>query len=119
MNVSLAHEEVLVEYDPSKIESWQLDETLRSLGYTVRDPDKVRSFEEEEGELRGARNRLLGSAALTFTALGFMSLYWLGVVRPMPLWMRGGMVALALGNVFGFGFPTTKDGVPLAQKANP
>ena len=105
VNVSLAHEEVLVEYDPSKLESWQLDETLRSLGYTVRDPDKVRSFEEEEEELRGARNRLLGSATLVFAALVFMSLYWLGVARPMPPWMRVGMVALALGNVFGFGLP--------------
>lgn len=105
VGVSLAHEEVLVEYDPSKIETWQLDETLRNLGYTVRDPDKVRSFEEEEKELRRARNRLLGSAALTFTALGFMLLYWLGVVHPMPPWMRAGMVALALGNVFGFGLP--------------
>lgn len=105
VNVSLAHEEVLVEFDPSKVEGWQLDETLRSLGYTVRDPDKVRSFEEEEKELRGARNRLLGSATLTFTALGIMSLYWLGVARPMPTWMRVGMIALALSNVFGFGFP--------------
>ncbi len=109
MNVNLAHEEALVEYDPTVVEPWEIDEALRELGYTVRDPNKVGSFEEEEAELRNARNRLLGSSALTFTALALMLAHWLHVVPdPMPLWSRVTMVFLGLGNVFGFGLPILK-----------
>lgn len=108
VSVSLAHEEVLVKYDPSKIDTRQLDESLRSLGYTIRDPDRVRAFEEEEWELGAAKRRFLGSAVLTLTALGFMSLYWLGVTNPMPPWTQAALVGLAAGNVFGFGLPVGK-----------
>ncbi len=102
VNVSLAHEEALVGYDPNKVETWQIDEALRGLGYTIRDPNKLRSFEEEEAELRGYRNRLLGSAVLTFAQLGLMLLVLLGLKQN---WFPFVMVPLALGNVFGFGFP--------------
>ncbi len=102
VGVSLAHEEALVQYDPNKVEPWQIEEAFRSLGYTVRDPKKVRSFEEEDREVRRERNRLLGSAVLTFAALGLMSLMWLGLKQP---WFPFAMIGLAFGNVFGFGLP--------------
>ena len=86
VNVSLAHEEALIHYDPARVQTSQIEDAFRSMGYTVRDPNKVRSFEEEDREVRRERNRLLGSAALTFIALGIMSLTWLGIVPiPMPL----------------------------------
>jgi len=108
-SVSLAHEEALVQYDPRKAEPWQIDDALRSMGYTVRDPSKVRTFEEEDAEVRRALNRLIGSAVLTFAALGIMSLAWLGIIStPMPLWAKVTMVSLAFGNVFGFGLPILK-----------
>jgi len=108
-SVSLAHEEALVQYDPSRAEPWQIDDALRSMGYTVRDPNRVRTFEEEDGEVRRALTRLLGSAVLTFAALGVMSLAWLGIIStPMPLWARTTMVSLTFGNVFGFGLPILK-----------
>lgn len=49
--MNLTHEEALIEYDPTKVTSIQLKETLLDLGYTVRDARKVRTF-EEEAELR-------------------------------------------------------------------
>ena len=58
VHVSLAHEETLVEYDTAKVKPDALKDTLVAVGYTVRDPDKVRSFEEAEEEMRRERDRL-------------------------------------------------------------
>jgi len=52
VRVSLSHEEALIYYDLGRVTSEQLENTLRSLGYSVRSPDKLRSFEEEEADLR-------------------------------------------------------------------
>ncbi len=105
VSISLAHEEALVQYDPSKLEPWQIEEVLRNLGYTVRDRKKIRTFEEEDAEVRRERNRLLGSAILTFTALALMSMMWLGMRQQ---WFMPAMIGLAFGNVFGFGYPILK-----------
>ncbi len=48
VNVSLAHEEALIEHDPGVIEAGKIKKILRGLGYTVRDPRKIQHFEEEE-----------------------------------------------------------------------
>src|SRR5713226_7894643 len=69
VNVSLAHEEALIEYDAAKVSPAQLKQTLLDLGYTVRDPRKVRTFEEEEAELRQERNNLLLAAAFAAVAV--------------------------------------------------
>ncbi len=103
--VSLAHEEVLVQYDPDRVAPTQLRDTLRSLGYTVRDPRKVRSFEEEEAELRFHRNQLLVAGGVMLVSLGFMTAMWLGVQQP---WFKWVMLALSLGMVFGVGWPILK-----------
>ena len=58
-SVSLAHEEALIEYDPNRVTPAAIKDTLLSLGYTVRNPKKVRSHEEQEAELLRERNRLL------------------------------------------------------------
>ncbi|MBI1999961.1 MAG: heavy-metal-associated domain-containing protein, partial [candidate division NC10 bacterium] len=65
VHVSLAHEEALVVYDPERVSPFTLTDTIGSLGYTVRDPKKVRTFEEEEAELQWERDRLTiaGAAA--------------------------------------------------------
>jgi copper chaperone CopZ len=59
VGVSLAHEEGLVRYDPDKVTPEQLRRTLEQIGYVFRDPEKVRSFEEEAAELRRERGRLI------------------------------------------------------------
>ncbi len=106
VNVSLAHEEALIEYDSAKVSPPQLKQTLLDLGYTVRDPRKVRTFEEEEAELRQERNNLLLAAAFAAVTVGTMALMWLKVL-PMPeampfvSWL---MPALALSTIFGPGW---------------
>ncbi len=105
VNVSLAHEEVLVRYDPERVTPERIRHTLTSLGYTVRDPRKVRSFEEDEAELRHHRRRLLAAAGVMLVSLGLMSAMWLGVRQTGVKWM---MLALSLGMVFGVGWPVLK-----------
>ncbi len=106
VNVSLAHEEALIEYDAAKVSPAQLKQTLLDLGYTVRDPRKVRTFEEEEAELRQERNNLLLAATFAAVAVGTMVMMWLKVL-PMPeampfvSWL---MPALALSTIFGPGW---------------
>lgn len=102
VNVSLSHEEALFQYDPSKIEPRRIEETLRNLGYKVYDPNKIRTFEEQEAELRRERNRLLISSVLTLIAALFMLGMWLGLRQ---FWFVYVMVGTALVNVFIVGYP--------------
>lgn len=97
VSVSLAHEEALVQYDPTQVSAQQLKDTLIGMGYSWRDPDKVRTFEEEEAELRTARTRFLIAAGFTLMALGFMTTMWLGFHHS---WFRWPMLALALVTMF-------------------
>ncbi|TAK83543.1 MAG: cadmium-translocating P-type ATPase [Betaproteobacteria bacterium] len=105
VNVNLAHEETLVEYEPMKVASAKLKETLLDLGYTVRDANKVRSFEEEEAEIREQRNNLLMAAGFTAVALGAMALMWLDLMPPRGMaamfWL---MPILALSTILGPGW---------------
>lgn len=101
VNVSLAHERVLIEYDQEQITSSELKQILLDLGYTIRDPDKVKAFEEQQQELETHRNRLLVAAALTLGALGIMSMMWAGI---MAWWHPYAAMALALGTMFGPGW---------------
>ena len=103
VHVSLAHEEALIEYDPALADPTALKDTLRALGYTVRDPRRVRSFEEQEAELRRERRRLFAAGTLTALALALMVAMWLGLRRP---WLRWAMLALSLTTVFGPGWAT-------------
>jgi heavy metal translocating P-type ATPase len=100
VNVSLAHEEVLIAYDPARITPPRLTDTLRSLGYTVRDPDKARTFEEEEAELAHERDRLIVAGAAAWIGLMVMLLMWVGRHHPLAHWF---MAALAGLMVFGPG----------------
>lgn len=105
VEVSLAHEEVLVTYDETVIEEFDLKELLRELGYTIRDPDKERRFEQQQAELQQAKHRLLRAGSLALLTAGLM--VWMIVVRgqfeaqsrPMALFT----LALALGTMFGPG----------------
>lgn len=101
VHVSLAHEEALVTYNPQRVGATALKETLRSLGYTVRDPKKVRTFEEEEAELQRERDRLVIAGAGAWVAFVAMLLMWVGRHHP---WIDRFMLALGMLFVFGTGF---------------
>ncbi len=100
VNVSLAHEEALINYDPAQVTPAQLTDMLRSLGYTVRDPNKIRTFEEEEAELARERDRLIIAGAAAWIGFMVMLLMWIGRHHPLAHWF---MAALAVLMVFGPG----------------
>jgi len=100
VNVSLAHEEALIAYDAAKVTATALTDTLRSLGYTVRDPHKARTFEEEETELGHERDRLIIAGAAAWAGFMAMLLMWVGRYHPLVPWF---MAALACVMVFGPG----------------
>src|SRR6266508_4685684 len=78
VSVSLAHEEGLVEYQPERIGPQEIVDTLRAVGYSVRDPRKLRSFEEDEAALAAERNRFLVGLGFTLLALVLMVFKWTG-----------------------------------------
>ena len=70
--VSLTHEQALVEYDPSQIRPQELVDTLRDIGYSARDPAKVRPYEEEEAELVAEGRRLLWGIAFSLETISVL-----------------------------------------------
>src|SRR3990172_411441 len=88
-----------------KIAPAKLKETLLDLGYTVRDAGKVRSFEEEEAEIKEHLTNLLTAASFTAVSLGAMTLMWLDLLPPQGMaamfWL---MPILALSTILGPGW---------------
>jgi len=100
VNVSISHEEALIIYDPSEVTGAEIEKTLTDLGFSVRDPRKVKAFEEQEKELRLAKKYLTVAATFTFIALLFMVLMWSGLRSWGFRWL---MLVLALATMFGPG----------------
>ncbi|MFC7155839.1 heavy metal translocating P-type ATPase [Halomarina halobia] len=106
VNVSLAHEEVLVEYEEDEVEEVELKDTLRELGYTIRDPDKVKQFEQQQEELEeGKRELIISGAAAIITAalMGFM-IFVRGTFESQSPLMDLTVMTLALVTMFWPGF---------------
>lgn len=71
--VSLTHEQALVDYNPARVRPEQLVETLRDIGYTIRDPRKVRPYEEEEAELVREGWRLVAAIGFSLVTIGLIA----------------------------------------------
>src|SRR5713226_9039069 len=70
--VSLTHEQALIEYDPSVARAEDLLQTLKDIGYTISDPNKLRPFEEEERALVHERRRFLIGLAASIASMGLV-----------------------------------------------
>ncbi|QIO22677.1 cation-translocating P-type ATPase [Haloarcula sp. JP-L23] len=103
--VSLAHEEVLVQYDDSRLSEVEVKDTLRDLGYTIRDPDKEKRYEEQQAELTDGKRRLLlaGGASIVTVALMLWMVFVMGRFESESLAIDSVTLALALGTMFGPG----------------
>ncbi|MDQ3979210.1 MAG: cation-translocating P-type ATPase [Actinomycetota bacterium] len=86
--VSLTHEQALVEYDPTQVRPQDLVNTLRDIGYTARDPAKVRPYEEEEAELVREGRRLLWGVACSLETISVL-------MSVAGLWLICAAVALS------------------------
>ena len=105
VHVNLAHEETLLEFDPTRVTEVDLKSTLTEMGFRIRDSDRVRAFEEQAEELRWQRENLLH--ALGFAVIGFVAMLtmWLELwpLQRMAIliWL---MPILALSMIFGPGW---------------
>lgn len=97
VGVSLAHEEALIQYEPYLTSPLEIKDTLRDLGFKIRDPNKLYSFDEEEQELRKERNRLFIATTATLISLVFMVFMWLGLRNLLVPWI---MFLLAIFTMF-------------------
>lgn len=104
-DVSLAHEEALITYRPAAVTEETLRKTLLDLGYTIRDPRKVKAFEEQQKEIDLEKRRLVTAAVFTGLALLGMALMWRRPLPPSVLvpWLSFAMPAIALATVLGPG----------------
>lgn len=100
VNVSLAHEEALIEHDPEQIEASKIKKILRGLGYTISDPRKIHDFEEEDRLLKRELQRMIFGWFFAIAATIFMVLNWLDISIPYQKWI---MLAMATITVFGGG----------------
>ncbi|MCL8206677.1 MAG: cation-translocating P-type ATPase [Actinomycetia bacterium] len=105
-HVSLAHEEALIEYHPDVVTPEQIQRTLLDLGYTVRDPRRVKAYEEQRRDLEREKRRLAVAGTLTGLTLVSMVLRWLHAVSVAALApiMAVEMPLLAFVTVLGPGF---------------
>ncbi len=72
VNVSLTHEQALIEFDPKIARAEDLLQTLKDIGYTVSDPNKLRPFDEEERALVNERRRFLIGLTMSIAAMGLV-----------------------------------------------
>ena len=100
--VSLTHEQALVEFDPAKISPDEILGTLRAIGYTIHDPRKLRSFEEEERELVREGRRFLVATTLSIVAVALLA-------DPSESW-RMALDAVAVLGLIGFVFLVLRAG---------
>ena len=96
VSVSLTHEQALVEYDPRVARPENFLKTLRDIGYTISDPRKMRSFEEEERDLVNEGRRFL-----TATAFSLIAIALIGNFSAAPnILLHGVVIASLLGLIF-------------------
>jgi len=105
VDVSLAHEEVLVRYDDGILSEVKVKDTLRDLGYTIRDPDKAKRYEQQQAELADGKRRLLlaGGASIVVAALMGWMIVVMGRFESASPVMDLVTLGLALGTMFGPG----------------
>lgn len=90
--VSLTHEQALVEYDPQRADPADLLQTLRDIGYTLHDPRKLRTFEDEELDLlRESRRFVAAIPIIADPAIG-----WIGFLPALVCLSLGTMVFVVL-----------------------
>jgi Cu+-exporting ATPase len=98
VQVSIAHQEALVQYDPGRVNATTIEEALEDIGYTVHAPDEAALFAQEEHELRMARRKAIIAGALLLTASAVM----LGALLAGPSLLRTlAMSVLALATALG------------------
>ncbi len=107
--VSLTHEQALVEFDPDRADPARLIQTLRDIGYTISDPTRLRSFEEEERDLVREARRFVAAVCLSLASLAL-------IARTGSAWGLA-LAALMFATLTGFVFIVLRPGGRLIASA--
>jgi Cu+-exporting ATPase len=100
-DVSLAHEEALVQYDPAQVDESEIWRILHDLGYEPRQPAPEERFENEQEDLAAARRKagIAGGLLVGVSALMAGDFFLPAFITiPVSAYAIG---ALALGTFFG------------------
>jgi Cu+-exporting ATPase len=99
--VSLAHEEALVRYDPAQVDESEIWRILQDLGYEPRQSDPEERFEKEEEDLAAARRKAAIAGGLLVGVSALMAgNFFLPEFTTIPVYAYA-IGALALGTFFG------------------
>lgn len=98
VNVSIPHEEVLVDYDPQRVASEEIRRVLDALGFEPRESDEAKVLAAQERELAQARRKALQAGVLIGLASAVMLAAYLRGPTPVGMLV---MAALALYATFG------------------
>lgn len=100
-DVSLAHEEALVRYDPAQVDESEIWGILQDLGYEPRQPDPEERFENEQEDLAAARRKAIIAGGLLVGVSALMAgNVFLPEFTSLPVYAYA-IGALALGTFFG------------------
>ncbi len=100
VGVSLAHEEVFVRYQPSMTNEIIIKDTLKKLGFRIRDQDKIVSMKQEKEELKSHQKKMIFSSIGVGIASFLMILSWLGMTH---IWFPIILTLTTMGMIFGVG----------------
>jgi P-type Cu+ transporter len=98
VQVSIAHQEALVQYDADRVQPTAIEQALEEIGFAVYDPDEATIFAREEEELRVARRKAWIAGLLLVTASTLMVV--IQVTGPDQWWIVA-MGILALFTALG------------------
>jgi Cu+-exporting ATPase len=100
-DVSLAHEEALVQYDPAQVDESEIWSIFQDLGYDPREPDPEQRFEKEQEDLAAARRKgTIAGGLLVGVSVLMAGNYFLPEFTSIPVYAYA-IGALALGTFFG------------------
>lgn len=94
VHVSIAHEEALVRFHAGVTSAQKIKDTLRALGYTIRDPRKVEDAVEQAALARQERWDLTSAALFAIILFGAMLGMWLDLWPKQP-WFKWTAWAIA------------------------
>ena len=101
--VSLTHEQALIDYDPRLARAEDLLQTLKDIGYTVSDPRKLRTFDEDERALVRERRRFLTALAASIASMGLIGYPVESAWFPLCVFSLVSLVAFAFVVLRGYG----------------
>lgn len=99
--INLGQGEALVDFSPEEVKESTIEDTIRKLGYTVRDRNKTERFKQEEEELQKSKKTLWNSTYATFAGLVILAIFKLDPSFSLYLIILSAF--LAAWNVFFIG----------------